>query len=142
MAETCSFASPQEAETAFYDAFECADIDAMMAVWAPDDSVVCIHPGGSRLEGVEAVKESWQDIFTSGERLKFNITDRHCTQGNLLAIHIVRENIQIDNVIQGVMLATNIYQFIGGGWRMMLHHASPDPQIEAQEHDEEMRILH
>ena len=31
------FASPEDAETAFYDAIERADLEAMMAIWADDE---------------------------------------------------------------------------------------------------------
>ena len=46
------FKTAQDAETAFYEAQEKADLDAMMAVWADDDDIVCVHPGGMRLSGV------------------------------------------------------------------------------------------
>ena len=36
------FPTPQDAETAFYEAFERGDIAAMMAVWAEADDVVCL----------------------------------------------------------------------------------------------------
>ena len=57
------FATPQEAEDAFYRAFAVADVDAMMAVWAEDDAVTCIHPAGPRLDGRPAIRHSWQAIF-------------------------------------------------------------------------------
>ena len=134
------FATPQEAEAAFYDAFERADIADMMAVWADDNAVVCIHPGGPRLQGLSAVKDSWEAIFATDERLGFMLTENHYTQDGLLAIHLVKENIQIDNVLRGVVLATNIYQFIEGSWRMRLHHASPDP--ESVEEIRQAKTLH
>ena len=52
------FASPEDAETAFYDAIERADLEAMMAIWADDEEVACIHPAGQRLTGLAAVRES------------------------------------------------------------------------------------
>ena len=140
MDDSTCFATPQEAEAAFYDAFERADIAAMMAVWTDDNAVVCIHPGGPRLQGLNAVKDSWESIFANDERLGFMLTENHYTQDGLLAIHLVKENIQIDNVLRGVVLATNIYQFIEGSWRMMLHHASPDP--ESVEEIQQAKTLH
>ena len=50
------YASALEAEAAFYEAFEKADIDEMMAVWADDVDVVCVHPMGPRLEGRDAIR--------------------------------------------------------------------------------------
>ena len=40
-----------EAARAFYEAFEARDVEAMMATWAEDEEIVCVHPGGSRLVG-------------------------------------------------------------------------------------------
>ena len=128
MAQSVRFSTPQDADRAFYRAFESADIEAMMAVWAGEDDVTCIHPGSHRLQGCGAIKDSWQQIFSNGTPLKFTLTESHYTQDTNLAVHMVKENIRVDGVLQGVMLATNIYRFIDGGWRMMLHHASPEPQ--------------
>ena len=140
MVQSVIFATPQEAETAFYDAFERADIEAMMAVWANDENVVCIHPGGTRLQGLQAIKKSWQRIFFNETRLKFILTDNHRTQDALIAVHLVKENIEVESVLQGVMLVTNIYHFIDGSWRLVLHHASPEPR--RQKSTEKLHILH
>ena len=45
------FATPQDVENAFYEALECGDLDLMMSIWADDEEIVCVHPGGSRLLG-------------------------------------------------------------------------------------------
>ena len=45
---TAIYTSPQDAALAFYQAFEAQDIDAMMATWADDEDIVCVHPGGAR----------------------------------------------------------------------------------------------
>ncbi|HXZ95937.1 MAG TPA: nuclear transport factor 2 family protein, partial [Burkholderiales bacterium] len=58
--KTSIFPTPQDAEAAFYEAFESADLDAMMAVWAEDEEVVCVHPSGPRLTGIAQVRESWR----------------------------------------------------------------------------------
>ena len=50
---TTAFPTSQDAENAFYDALERADLDAMMAVWAEDEEIVCVHPTGPRLAGHE-----------------------------------------------------------------------------------------
>ena len=60
-------------------------------------------------------------------------------------VHVVREEITIDGQLSGVMLATNIYQRVGSGWRMMLHHSSPEPEFLLDELDmpsEEPLVLH
>ena len=60
------FATAEEAELAFYDALERADLTRLMQVWADDEEIVCVHPGGLRVVGLHAVKESWQEILANG----------------------------------------------------------------------------
>jgi len=57
------FATAEEAELAFYDALERADLTRLMQVWADNEEIVCVHPGGLRVVGLHAVKESWQEIL-------------------------------------------------------------------------------
>jgi ketosteroid isomerase-like protein len=128
------FTSPQDAEAAFYDAFEKADLDAMMAVWADEDDIVCIHPGSARLTGVEAVRESWRQIFGSGQRLRIQVRDLQRTQAMMMAVHSILEQLSVvgDNRPRPAVVATNIYQQTSRGWRMIVHHASPAPGTPTQ----------
>ena len=63
------YTSPQDASLAFYHAFETQDIDAMMATWADDEDIVCVHPGGARVVGYDAVRNSWEQLFTGESKL-------------------------------------------------------------------------
>lgn len=122
------YATPSEAEDAFYLAFSQCNLDAMMQIWLDAEHVECIHPGAARLQGSAAVRYSWQQIFAQGETLHFNIIRHHCTQSGNLAIHSVSEQIQSDDASPAVaaeVFATNIYELTANGWRMILHHASP-----------------
>ncbi|MBX2825940.1 MAG: nuclear transport factor 2 family protein [Gammaproteobacteria bacterium] len=122
--------TPEEAELAFYDALERADISTMKQVWSDDDSIVCIHPGSGRLEGRADVVESFYQLFQNAPAMDFSITDARCSIVNDMAIHMVREAIEIDGELISVLVSTNIYQRINGGWKMTLHHASPEPDEE------------
>jgi len=124
------FVTPQEAELAFYQAIEDADLDAMMEIWSNEKSIVCIHPGIPRMVGREEVSESWRQLFESEVGLRFSLEEIHYTQDSLLSIHQVREHIEVDGNFTGVMLSTNIYQHIDGSWKMVLHHASPEPDLD------------
>ena len=123
------FASPQDAESAFYEALTKADLDAMMAVWADDDDIYCVHPNGARITGVESVRDSWRKIFSSGQTLRFQLRDSQVVQGMMLAVHSVYEHITIagETRPRGPVIATNIYLRTERGWRMVAHHASPVP---------------
>ena len=37
--------SPDDMEAAFYEALRHGDIDKLMACWADEDDIVCVHPG-------------------------------------------------------------------------------------------------
>lgn len=140
-----SYASAREAESAFYAAITNSDLEGMMSVWSDDDAVVCIHPGSPRLEGRLEIEESWQEIFGDGAPMEFSISQQRITEGEHLAIHLVRESITIEGALVSVMLSTNIYHLIDGGWRMMLHHSSPEPDLfgdEFAESDGEAIVLH
>jgi len=139
------YATPKEAEEAFYRAIEQGDIATMMSVWSEDDASVCIHPGAPRLEGREEIEVSWQEIFESGPTMEFSVSDERITQDSHLAIHLVREEIAIGGELVSVMLTTNIYHLASGGWRMMLHHSSPEPDLfidEIELASEEPIVLH
>lgn len=122
------FATPEAAEAAFYDAFARADLQAMMNVWADDESIVCIHPMGPRLVGRQAVENSWRGILAGGPSMRFHITGLHVSRHALVAVHCVQENISHGAQFSqhAVLVATNLYQLTGHGWRLFLHHASPE----------------
>ena len=128
------FPTPEDAENAFYDAFERANLAAMMAVWAESDDVVCIHPSGPRLTGFEAVRESWTQIFSGGVQLRVKPTEQKRFAGQTVAVHTVVEVLTAPGA-QGApqtVLATNVYELGDGGWRMVVHHATPMPEAPAQ----------
>lgn len=125
------FATSTDCEDAFYRAFEAADLVAMMAVWAEDDEVVCIHPGGPRLCGLETVRESWRSIFAGGPGLRVGLSRRVVTTTLQTAIHTLHENLAVpgEQRPRPPMIATNVYLRTERGWRLVLHHASPGPAV-------------
>jgi len=129
------FPSPQDAESAFYEAFTKADLEAMMAVWADDDDVYCVHPNGARITGVESVRESWRQIFTGGQTLRFQLREQQYVQGMMLSVHSVYEHITVagETRPRGPVIATNVYLRTERGWRMVAHHASPAPAVATAE---------
>lgn len=124
------FATPQDAEAAFYDAFIKHDLEAMMMVWADEDEIYCVHPRGPRVAGVAQVRESWRQIFTGARDMQFHIREQHLVQAMMVSVHSVYERIVLPEGARAWVLATNIYVRTGGGWRMMVHHASPTPALE------------
>lgn len=129
------FATPQDAEAAFYEAFMKQDLDAMMAVWADDDEVYCVHPRGPRVTGVAQVRESWRHIFAGAQSLRFDVREQHLLQAMMVSVHSVYEHIALagETHARASIVATNIYMRTERGWRMMVHHASPAPAVEKVE---------
>jgi ketosteroid isomerase-like protein len=137
-----TYTTPQDAEAAFYEAIERADLDAMLAIWAEDEEVLCVHPGGPRLSGFEQVRASWTQIFRSRQRLQIQISNAVYVQGMMLSIHSVHENITVvgEQGPRPTVVTTNVYIRTGSGWRMLVHHASPAPQAPGPA--EGSKILH
>jgi uncharacterized protein (TIGR02246 family) len=126
------FATPQDAEAAFYEAFMKNDLEAMMSVWADDDEIYCVHPHGPRLTGIARVRESWRQIFAGEQRLRFQVRQQHVIQAMMVSVHSVYEQITIagESRARGCMAVTNVYTRTESGWRMIVHHASPAPETE------------
>lgn len=127
------FCSAAEAEAAFYEALARSDLEAMMAVWSEDDEVVCIHPDGPRLVGLNAVRESWRQLFATGVRLRIDTSQHVVCASMLLTIHSVIERVSIEGERSQYppMIATNAYARGAMGWRMLLHHTSTAPDVAA-----------
>lgn len=138
------FPTAQDAESAFYDAFTKGDLEAMMAVWADDDDIYCVHPQGPRLIGMEQVRESWRQIFASGQRLSFQLRGQHTLQGMMMSVHSVYEQIAVAGDPRGrqPVVATNVYLRTERGWRIVAHHASPAPAAVADDPPRSTPMLH
>lgn len=133
------FSTPEEVEAAFYTAIEQADMKALDDIWSSHDNIVCVHPGTSRIEGRRAVMDSFVELFEDAPVLSFSIVDALCTGNDNLAVHLVREEIELDGQVVSVMVSTNVYHLEGGGWRMLLHHASPEPDLAFEALYDELR---
>ncbi len=138
------FTTPQDAEAAFYEALEKADLEAMMAVWADDDDIVCVHPGGIRLTGMAQVREAGRQIFAGGQTLRFRLRHQQSINGMTLAVHSAYEQIAVAGESQPrpPVIATNIYMRTERGWRMVVHHASPAPAGPEAETKRAPKTLH
>ena len=139
-----SFPTPEDAEAAFYESIERGDIEAMMEVWSDDEEILCVHPGGPRLSGVEQVRESWAQILKSGLQFKVHLAGQVVVQGMMLSIHSLHENylVQGENRPRPPVVVTNVYQRGTAGWRMIVHHASPAPQPAGARAEAPAKTLH
>lgn len=123
------YTTPTDAALAFYHAFEAKDVDAMMATWAEDEEIVCVHPGGTRMVGYDAVRTGWEQIFAGDNRLSFRLEQIVIIETVGLAMQSAIEHVTLgsDGSPRGAAICTNIFMRTPFGWRMVMHHASPAP---------------
>jgi ketosteroid isomerase-like protein len=139
------FPTAQDAENAFYEALERSDLEGMMAVWAEDEDIVCVHPGGARLTGQDQVREGWAKIFAAGGRTRLHVSHQVAIGAMMLAVHSVHENFHVEGEAQPrpPIVATNVYLRTAAGWRMIVHHASPAVVLPApQPRQQAPKFLH
>lgn len=117
--------SADDVEAAFYDALSRADLEGLMALWAEDEEIVCIHPGAPRLIGHAAIRASWEAIFERGS-VHIRPVQLHATHNMLSSVHSVIEEVDSGSEApQDIhILATNVYVKTPHGWRIATHHAS------------------
>ena len=119
--------TPDELEAQFYEALQQGALERLMALWASDDEVVCIHPGGARCVGQPAIRASFAQIFANGG-IPVQPEQVQRLQQPGFALHHLVERIEVtgdDGPQVGWVLATNLYVKTALGWRLAAHHASP-----------------
>ena len=124
--------SPDDVEAQLYEALQQGDLEKLMALWADDDEVVCMHPGGGRVIGPAAIRASFEAIFANGG-IPVQPEQVHRLQLMGTVLHHLVERITVDTPQgrqTGWVLATNVYVKTPLGWRLAAHHASP---ADAQE---------
>lgn len=119
----------EEANQRFYRALENADLDEMSEVWLHEDWVKCVHPGWELIIGWDGVYQSWENIFSAPAGMRVSATDVEIRIEGDFALVSCNENIAIfldrtSAPVSARTTATNLFYRIGGGWRMIHHHAS------------------
>lgn len=127
------FLTAEEAERAFYRAFANLSFGEMGRVWAMD-GVACIHPGGPLLVGRGEVLKSWARILSAGAPPELHYETVLVQASGDLSTHLVREMIASAAGRETVVVqAVNAYRKQpDGGWRMVLHHATPPVTRQSQ----------
>ncbi len=118
----------EQANEAFYRAFESLDIKKMDEVWVREDYVTCIHPGWSLRSGWPTVRDSWVMIFNNTFTMRFRLSDIMVQVAGDVAWVLCTENITNSPEGDGQesrVLATNLYERQQGRWLMIHHHGSP-----------------
>ncbi|MBE7419681.1 MAG: nuclear transport factor 2 family protein [Ideonella sp.] len=137
-------ATPDDVEAQFYDALREGDIDKLMALWSDDDDIVCVHPGGARDVGAQAIRASFEAIFKRGG-IPVQAGSVRRTRSIDAAVHNLVETVLVlgrQGAQQGYAVATNVYIKTAQGWRIVAHHASPGSGRDRDEPDEAPSTLH
>lgn len=137
-------ASPDDVEAQFYEALREADLDKLMALWAEDEEVVCVHPGGPRVVGTRAIRVAFEAVFANGG-IPVQPDRVRRVHSLAAAVHSVVERVTLataEGTRTGSVLATNVYLKTSQGWRIVMHHASPGTPDDPPEIIEAPSILH
>jgi uncharacterized protein (TIGR02246 family) len=136
--------SADEIEQQFYEALQHGDIEKLMAVWSDDEDICCVHPGGPRLLGANAIRASFEAMFANGA-IQSQPEQVRRLQTHACAVHSVLERVRVmtpEGPKSAWVVATNVYLKAALGWRLVAHHASPGTLREAPEGDPASPVLH
>lgn len=119
--------SPEDVEAQFYEALQQGRLDMLMACWADEDEVVCVHPGGQRLLGLAAIRAGFERLLAGGG-LAITPGAVRRVQSAGCAVHSVLEQLTVADAPEPArslwVVATNVYFRTAQGWRLVSHHAS------------------
>jgi ketosteroid isomerase-like protein len=122
------FATPQDAEDAYYDAIEEKDLQALMAVWEESEDVLCLLPMMTPQRGKAAISKSWEPLMQQDSGLDIQTKHLAWIETPELAIHLVEELVKGSAQADAqAVYATNIFRKTGQGWRLLMHQNSPTP---------------
>jgi len=136
--------TPDDIEQNFYEALHNADIEQLMAYWAEEDEIVCVHPGGPRLIGPGAIRATFEAMFANGS-VQAHPERIHKIVSLACAVHHLVERVELvtpQGVKHAYVIVTNVYQKMPQGWRMVAHHASPGTPNDSADVGVKPSVLH
>jgi ketosteroid isomerase-like protein len=122
------------ASKAFYEALAVLDNgEAMEKVWAHTPYVTYVGPRAKTIiVGWDAQKKYWVDTNKLFSERKVTLSDQHIHINGNLAWEMGQESgtPKMKDGAEGKAdyIVTNVYEKIGGRWRMVSHHVQPKPQ--------------
>jgi ketosteroid isomerase-like protein len=136
--------SADDIEAFFYEALQGGDIEKLMACWADEDDIVCVHPGGPRLVGMAAIRAAFDAMFANGT-IRAHAEKIRKVEAMGSSVHSVLERIEVmteEGPVHAYVFATYVYHKTAQGWRMVAHHTSPGTPREMQEISDSPQVLH
>ncbi|MFB6775934.1 nuclear transport factor 2 family protein [Streptomyces sp. NPDC056352] len=141
-------AAVEQANTAFYEAMERGDLDALSGLWLPGENLTisCVHPGWPVLSGRGEVLRSYALIMANTEYIQFFLTDVGVSMTGDTALVVCTENIlsggpaedggELGPLVGQLVVATNVFRRTEDGWKLWSHHGSP-VLTESEDEDED-----
>ncbi len=132
-----------KANKLFYRALGTRDLDLMGRVWIQDDRAKCVHPGWTSLNGWEAIRQSWENVFDPRDQVDIEISNVSLrVAGRTAWLTCIQKMTYVcrDPVMVNISVSTNIFERHGERWLMVLHHASPLPIMGAEESPSETEL--
>ncbi|MFE7048967.1 nuclear transport factor 2 family protein [Streptomyces californicus] len=142
-------AEVEAANTAFYEALERGDLDALTDSWLPGEelTVSCVHPGWPMLTGRRDVLRSYALIMANTDYIQFFLTDVNVTMTGETALVTCTENIlsggpaedgdALGPLVGRLVVATNVFRHTADGWKLWSHHGSPVLADSDEDDDED-----
>jgi ketosteroid isomerase-like protein len=130
----------EEANLAFYEAFNKRDIERMSQVWSRSPHARCVHPGWELVIGWSDIRQSWVDIFRTIQEIDFRLEDIHIeVSGRTAWVNLVA-HVQVTtdegDAFQATVVTTNIFEEIDARWLLVLHHSSNFAEDEEMEEED------
>lgn len=124
------FASPEDAEAAFYQAIAERDLDGLMSVWSDEEELLCVHPTGELLQGHIAIRESWRVVFAS-THFRAEASQLTHWHSMVVAIHHNSEVLFVgeDQTPHGPLHVTHVFMRGAHGWRMVCRQAQASSEV-------------
>lgn len=132
-------------EAAFYDALQRGDVDKLMACWADEDEIFCIHPGGPRVVGATAIRATFEAMFADGGSVRAWPERVRKIESVASSVHNLVERVEVltpNGPTHAWVIASNVYHRTAQGWRLVAHHASPGTTSDIQEVSDAPSVLH
>ena len=128
------FATVDAVEEAFYDALNRGDSSGMMSLWVDDEDAVCVHPSGDRFVGIQAIKSSWEAIFSQGV-MTITPRSRKAYMSAVIVVHNLVEELTL-NSSEGSskvvsFIITNVYSRSPKGWRILMRQSVQTSEEQA-----------
>ena len=137
--------SPDDVDAAFYEALQSGDINKLMACWADEEEIACIHPGSARAIGASDIRASFEALLTDGAVIDARPQCVARWHSSHTAVHHLVESVNVmTSTGPGTALVTTTHVFhrAAQGWRLVVHHASPGAPQDSRQPERAPQVLH